>query len=77
MEETIYTKFRSFRKGLSEVKVKDLPHIKHDIMQALGISTESSFSRYSRGLNKHLDIEKAKKIEDLFASYGVDNCWGN
>ena len=78
MEETkIYTSLRAFRKGLQEVKVKDLPKVRKELMEALGVTSGASLSRYARGLNATLDIEKAKKIEAIFAEYGIENCWGN
>ena len=32
---------------------------------------------YADGKVANLDVEKARRIEALFAEYGVTNCWGN
>ena len=67
---------RAFRKGLNNVKVKDLPHVKERLMAILEVTTPQSLRNYADGRITTLDIEKAKQIEQLFASYGVADCWG-
>ena len=67
---------RAFRKGLRELKVKDEPEVREAIYRILNVKTRQSFQRYSAGLAKRLDVLKAKQIEDLFAAYGVTDCWG-
>lgn len=68
---------RAFRKGLSEVRVKDVPAVKAALMGILGVTTKQSFIRYADGRVANLDVEKARKIEAVFAEYGVAECWGN
>lgn len=71
------TTVRAFRKGLSEVRVKDVPEVKAELMEILGVTTKQSFIRYANGNVANLDVEKARKIEALFERYGVVDCWGN
>ena len=67
---------RSFRKGLSELRVKDVPAVKAAIYSILGVSTKQSFARYADGKAVTLDIDKARQIEELFIKYGVYEPWG-
>lgn len=65
----------SFRKGLGQVKNKDVQAVKNEIMEALGLTT-----RY--GWHKRLDgkvepkITEAEAIEAIFKKYGVTKVWG-
>lgn len=70
------TTTRAFRKGLSELRVKDVPEVKAEIMAILAVSTKQSFIRYADGKVANLDVEKARRIEAVFARYGVADCWG-
>ena len=76
-ETKTQTTTRAFRKGLSEVRVKDVPAVKAEIMDILGVTTKLSFIRYADGKVANLDVEKARKIEAVFARYGIENCWGD
>lgn len=67
---------KAFKKGLDELKVKDLPDVKLALFRILGITTMQSFRNYSNGKVQNLDVDKAKQIEALFASYGISNPWG-
>lgn len=67
---------RAFRKGLRELKVKDQKEVRAGIYRILGVTTKQSFQNYSGGRVKTLDVVKARQIEDLFAAYGVTDCWG-
>ena len=67
---------RAFRKGLRELKVKDQPQVREAIYRILEVKTKQSFQRYSAGRAKRLDVLKAQQIADLFAAYGVADCWG-
>lgn len=67
---------RSFRKGLSELRVKDVPVVKAGIYAILGVGTKQSFARYADGKAPTLDVDKARRIEELFAQYGVTQPWG-
>lgn len=68
---------RSFRKGLAELRVKDVPAVKAAIYDILGVGTKQSFARYADGKAPTLDVDKARRIEDLFAQYGVNEPWGD
>lgn len=70
------TASRAFRKGLRELKVKDVQEVREGIYRILGVTTKQSFQRYSGGRAVRLDVLKAQQIEDLFAAYGVADCWG-
>ena len=67
---------RSFRKGLSELRVKDVQAVKAGILDILGVGTKQSFARYADGRAKTLDVDKARAIEALFFRYGVTQPWG-
>lgn len=67
---------KAFRKGLSELRGKDLPAVREALYRILGITTKASFCNYAGGRTKNLDVDKARQIEDLFASYGVSCPWG-
>ena len=67
---------KAFRKGLREIKVKDAPDVRAAIFGILGVSTKQSFANYANGKMVNLDVDKARQIESLFASYGVTDCWG-
>ncbi|MBQ3812859.1 MAG: hypothetical protein II841_04765 [Bacteroidales bacterium] len=68
---------KSFRKGLRELRVKDVAPVKAQLLEILGVTSKQSFIRYADGKVANLDVEKARKIETLFALYGVTECWGN
>lgn len=67
---------RAFRKGLSELKVKDVPAVRARVARILGITTNVSFNNYASGRVKTLDVDKARQIEDVFSYYGVKEPWG-
>jgi hypothetical protein len=67
---------KAFMKGLSELKVKDLPIVREALYGILQVNTPQGFRNYANGLVKNLDVDKARQIETLFASYGVTNPWG-
>jgi len=67
---------KAFKKGLSELKVKDLPEVREAIYRILEITTAQSFRNYASGKVQTLDVEKARQIEALFLSYGITNPWG-
>ena len=67
---------KAFKKGLSELKVKDLPAVREELYRILRITTAQSFRNYASGKVSTLDVEKARQIEALFASYGVTEPWG-
>jgi hypothetical protein len=40
------------------------------------VNNKQSFYNYANGKMVNLDVDKARQIEALFASYGVTDCWG-
>ena len=62
--------------GLKEIKVKDLPEVREALKRILGVSTLQAVRNYANGLVQNLDVDKARQISELFASYGVSNPWG-
>ena len=67
---------KAFKKGLSELKVKDLPDVREALYKILRITTPQSFRNYANGKVLTLDVDKAKQIESLFSSYGITSPWG-
>lgn len=67
---------KAFLKGLSELKVKDLPEAREALYKILRITTPQQFRNYANGKVLTLDVEKAKQIEALFTAYGVASPWG-
>jgi hypothetical protein len=67
---------RAFKKGLSELRVKDVKEARARLTRILEITTNASFNNYASGRVKTLDVEKAKQIEAVFAYYGVKEPWG-
>lgn len=67
---------KAFQKGLSELKVKDLPEVREALYRILRVTSLQGFRNYANGKVQNLDVEKARQIEALFASYGVTDPWG-
>jgi len=67
---------KAFKKGLSELRVKDLPAVRESLYKILRVTTRQGFLNYQNGKVQTLDVDKAKQIEALFASYGIANPWG-
>jgi len=67
---------RAFKKGLNELRVKDVKEARARLTRILEITTNASFNNYASGRVKTLDVEKAKQIEAVFAYYGVKEPWG-
>lgn len=66
---------KAFRKGLRELKYKDYLPVKREIFRILGVSARRTFNAYADG-KRELDIDKYKRIADLFRANGVSDCWG-
>lgn len=75
MQTSINTS-KAFRKGLREIKVKDATEVQAAIIRILGVNNRQSYYNYANGKTVNLDVDKARQIEALFASYGVTDCWG-
>lgn len=67
---------RAFKEGLRKLRVKDVPEVKAKIMAILGVTTKQSYIRYANGRAVNLDVTKAARIQEVFAEYGVPDCWG-
>lgn len=67
---------KAFQKGLSELKVKDLPEVREALYRILRVTTPQGFRNYANGKVQNLDVDKARQIEALFSSYGIANPWG-
>ena len=67
---------KAFKKGLSELRVKDLPEVREALYRILRVTTRQGFLNYQNGKVQTLDVDKAKQIEALFASYGIAKPWG-
>ena len=67
---------KAFQKGLSELKVKDLPDVRGALYRILRVTTPQGFRNYANGKVQNLDVDKARQIEAPFSSYGIANPWG-
>lgn len=64
-----------FNKGLSQLKVCEVPDVKAEIMAVLGITTNVSWiSRRSGKVEPK--ISEARAIEEIFAKRGITDVWG-
>lgn len=65
----------SFKRGISQVKVKDLGAVRTEIMSALGITSRMG---YNQRLNGKIEprVSEAEAIEKIFAKYGIKDVWG-
>ncbi len=67
--------YPGFRKGFYQIKIKDLEAVRRKINEILGVKQKTSFYHYLYG-RLEPSQSKAKAIEDLFAEYGINDCWG-
>lgn len=65
----------SFQKGFSLVKQKDAANVRAEIMEALGITTRSSWGARLNGTVEP-KVSEAQQIEAIFAKYGIKDVWG-
>lgn len=65
----------AFTKGLSQLKVCDVPAVKAEIMSALGITTNVSWINRRSGKIEP-KISEARAIEEIFAKRGITDVWG-
>lgn len=70
----VMTKY-SFQRGYSQVRLKDLKEVKSELMSALNITTQVSWTGRIRG-KVIPKIDEAAKIEQVFAKYGITDVWG-
>lgn len=66
----------SFKKGWKQLPQSAVPEVRSKIISALELKTIPSF--YPR-LNGRIEpkISEARKIEAVFAEYGITDIWGN
>lgn len=65
----------AFQKGFSQVMNKDVQAVRHEIMDALNVTTRPAFLSRLRG-EVEPKVSEAEKIEAIFAKYGVTDVWG-
>jgi hypothetical protein len=65
----------SFRKGLDQLRVMDVPTVKSEIMSALGITTKPSWSLWLNG-RQDPHVSDILAIEAVFEKYGITDIWG-
>lgn len=65
----------SFKKGFDQVQKKDIPEVKKKIMEALKLKFRSSWKARLDG-SIEPKVSEAKKIEEIFAEYGIKDVWG-
>jgi hypothetical protein len=65
----------AFQKGFSQVMNKDVQAVRHEIMEALNVTTRPAFLSRLRG-EVEPKVSEAEKIEAIFSKYGVTDVWG-
>lgn len=65
----------AFQKGFSQVMNKDVQAVRHEIMDALNITTRPAFLSRLNGIVEP-KISEAQEIERIFAKYGINDVWG-
>lgn len=65
----------AFLLGWSQVKNGDLPKVRKELMNVLGVKTRAAFLNRMKG-DVEPKVSEAKAIEETFAKYGVKNVWG-
>ena len=65
----------AFKKGLDQVKRKDVKNVKMELMNVLGIKTRWGLDQRILG-NVEPRISEAEAIEDVFKKYGINDFWG-
>jgi hypothetical protein len=65
----------SFKKGFGQVKNKDVPAVKREIKEALGIESRYAWGKRLKG-EVEPKITEVEAIETIFKKYGVTKIWG-
>jgi hypothetical protein len=65
----------SFKKGLAQARQMDIPILKAEIMAAIGITSEPSWSLRSNG-RVEPRVSEIRAIEGVFEKYGITDIWG-
>lgn len=65
----------AFRKGMRQMRMGDWPEAKPRLMAALGINNRTSFVSYADG-KTGMTVDKYNAVAEVFASYGIKDCWG-
>lgn len=66
----------SFRKGWSQVRQGDAAAVRSKLMVALNLTTIMAFLDRLNG-KVEPKVSEAKAIEEIFASYGIKQVWGD
>ena len=66
---------KGFALGVSQVQIRQKKEIEEKIMKILNVTTKASYHNYRSG-RQYLRADQAAKIEALFKSYGIKECWG-
>lgn len=66
-----------FRKGYDQLKQKDVPDAKKELIEALGIreTNRVSWGNYLNG-NTEPKASQAAAVEAIFLKYGITDVWG-
>ena len=65
----------AFQRGFSQVMNKDVQAVRHEIMEALNVTTRPAFLSRLGG-EVEPKVSEAEKIEAIFSKYGVTDVWG-
>lgn len=66
----------SLKKGFEQVQKKDIPKVRLEIMNVLGLSlnNRTSWSQYMRG-DLEPKVNQALQIEEIFSDFGISDIW--
>lgn len=65
----------SFRRGLSMLRVYQVPKAVEELKAAIGVKNRQAFEHYANG-KVNLKVDKWNKVLAVFKSYGIDAPFG-
>jgi hypothetical protein len=65
----------SFKKGFSQLTIRDVKSARKELMEALGIGTRAGFLKRLKG-EVEPKASEVEKIEEVFDRYGIHDVWG-
>ncbi len=68
---------QAFLKGAQQLRVCQLEEARRDLMEAVGVTTYSSYVAWERG-QRDMTIKKKEAVEQVFSKYGIpaSEVWG-
>lgn len=65
----------SFKRGFSQLTIRDVKSARKELMEALGIGTRAGFLKRLKG-EVEPKASEVEKIEAVFEKYGIVDIWG-